>query len=187
MAIYEELETKRLKLIPFSEEYLTEKYVGWLNDREVVKYSEQRHRSHNIDSCREYLASFRGTSNYFWAIISKDEALEHIGSITAYVDNNNLVADLGIMIGDKKVWGKGYGTEAWTAVCDYLFMKTKIRKITAGTMALNAGMRSIMRRAGMVPDGARLKQCIYEKTEIDMIYAALFKDVWQNKRDLKNE
>ena len=38
--------TTRLQIIPFREEYLTERYVSWLNDPEVVRFSDQRHRQH---------------------------------------------------------------------------------------------------------------------------------------------
>jgi len=55
------LQTARLRMVPFSEAHLTTRYVGWLNDPEVVRYSEQRHQTHTIESCRSYLLSFSGT------------------------------------------------------------------------------------------------------------------------------
>ncbi len=75
---------------------------------------------HTLESCRDYRQSFADTSNHFWAIIAHDAALGHIGNINAYVDVENSVADVGIMIGERSAWGQGYGTEAWQAVCNYL-------------------------------------------------------------------
>jgi RimJ/RimL family protein N-acetyltransferase len=91
------------------------------------------------------------------------------------VDIHNLVADIGILIGERRVWNQGFGLEAWTAVCDYLFRIGGMRKITAGTLEANAGMLSIMRRAGMVEDGVRVRQYLFEGREVDLIYGALFK------------
>lgn len=169
------IETSRLNIVPFSEEFLTPRYVSWLNDPEVVRYSEQRHRVHTLESCREYMKSFIDTPNYFWAIFVKDSELGHMGNMNAYVDVNNSVADLGILIGERKAWRMGYGSEAWIAICNYMLKEKNIRKITAGTLSVNTAMLGVMHRAGMVADGHRTRQCIFEGIEVDVIYAALFR------------
>lgn len=168
------LETARLRIVPFSEAHLTPRYVAWLNDREVVRYSEQRHRHHTIESCRDYWLSFVGTPHHFWAIVVRGDQLDHIGNINAYVDEKNRLADVGILIGEKAAWGKGYGLEAWKAVCGYLLSEKRMRKVTAGTMAANNGMLRIMERSGMIPDGRRLRHYLFEGEETDIVHMALF-------------
>jgi len=172
------IETERLVIEPFNERYLTERYVAWLNDPEVVRFSEQRFRSHTLESCRAYMHSFVGTPNYFWACVIRNPDIKHIGNINAYVDPRNIVADVGILIGEKKLWGKGYGLEALLAVVDFLFREACMRKVTVGTLALNMGMRNIMQSMGMKEDGRRIKQVIFEGKEVDIIYGALFRDEW---------
>ncbi len=170
------IETPRLRIIPFSEEFLTPRYVSWLNDPEAVRYSDQRFRTHTLESCRNYVESFAGTPNYFWAVTARDTGLGHIGNMNAYVDPIHLVADIGILIGERAAWHQGYGLEAWLAVCNYLFQVAGMRKVTAGTLAVNTPMLSLMRRAGMIEDGKRLRQCLFEGREVDIIHAALFRD-----------
>jgi RimJ/RimL family protein N-acetyltransferase len=170
------IETARLRIVPFAEEHLTDRYVGWLNDPEVVRYSDQRHYVHTIESCRDYLGSFIGSPNYFWAILARDEDRPHIGNISAHVDPVHLVADVGILLGERRIWGRGYGAEAWMAVCKYLLGDAGMRKVSAGTLAVNAGMLGVMRRAGMVPDGRRHRHSLYEGREVDIIHMALFRD-----------
>ena len=170
------IETARLRIVPFSEDYLTPRYVAWLNDPEVVRYSEQRHRHHTLESCRDYWLSFVETPHYFWAILVSEGQLGHIGNINAYVDEKNRLADVGILIGEKAVWGQGYGSETWCAVCEHLLNEKGIRKVTAGTMALNMGMLRIMERSGMVADGRRLRHYLFEGKETDIIHMALFND-----------
>ena len=172
------IKTGRLIIEPFSEKYLTERYISWLNDPEIVKYSEQRHKKHTFESCQQYMKSFNGTLHYFWAIISRDKQLGHIGNINAYVDPINLIADIGILIGERSVWGLGYGYESWIAVCGYLFEKVGLRKITAGTLSVNSRMLSLMNKAGMVKDGKRNRHYLFEGAEVDLIYMALFKNDW---------
>ncbi|MEQ8196094.1 MAG: GNAT family N-acetyltransferase [Rhodospirillales bacterium] len=172
----ERIETARLKLEPFSEAFLTERYVGWLNDKRVTAHSEQRHKTHTLGSCRAFFEGMLAAGNYFWAITVKDDsALGHIGNITAYIDSPNYVADLTILIGEPAAWGRGFGAEAWIAVCDWLFANTAIRKITAGTMATNTGMIAIMKKAGMIEEGRKKRQFVQDGREVDGVYAALFK------------
>jgi len=155
---------------------LTKRYVSWLNDAEVVRFSEQRHRRHSLDSCRDYWRSFEGTPNLFWAVLAREPQFGHIGNLSVYVDPPNLVADVTILIGEKKVWNRGFGSEAWAAVCDYLLGEGGMRKVTAGTLAENTGMIGVMRRTGMVDDGRRIRQCLLDGCEVDVVHYALFRD-----------
>lgn len=170
------IETDRCWLCPFSAEHLTERYVGWLNDPDVVRHSEQRHRRHSLESCRAYMTSFEGSAHYFMAIVAKDAALGHIGNMNAYVDSPNGVADVGILVGEKRVWGQGYGSEAWIAFTRFLLTDAGLRKVTAGTLATNGGMLGIMRRAGMEIEATRRRQALVDGRETDVVYAALFSE-----------
>ncbi|HEV2145971.1 MAG TPA: GNAT family N-acetyltransferase [Longimicrobiaceae bacterium] len=173
------IETPRLRIEPFTDEHLTERYVGWLNDPEVVRYSDQRQRAHTLESCRAYMESFRGTPHHFWAIVARDPALGHIGNVNAYVAEEHRVADVGILVGERGAWGAGFGTEAWIAVCDHLLRAGGMRKVTAGTLEVNRPMLVVMQRAGMVPDGRRVRQSLFEGREVDVVHAALFADEWK--------
>ena len=174
MAQHPVLITPRLRLEPFGAAHLTDRYVGWLNDPEVVRFSEQRHRHHTLATATAYTASFAGTPHGFWAIVAFEPGLGHIGNITASVDQPNDVADVGILLGHKAVWGRGYGFEAWQAVCRYLLDECRLRKVTAGTVSVNHGMLSIMRRAGMGEDGTRRRQCVIDGMAVDLVHMALF-------------
>lgn len=52
-------------LRPFAMLDIDDKYVDWLNDPNVVRFSNQRFLRHDRKSCLRYLASFEGTSNFF--------------------------------------------------------------------------------------------------------------------------
>lgn len=173
------LRTPRLLLEPFEDRFLTEEYVSWLNDSMTVKYSENRHRQHTLESCRQYVASFAGTPNYLWAIVLVEGADGvHIGNINAYHNTVNSLADVGILVGKRPRWGTGYGTEAWTAVCDFLLRDVGVRKVTCGTIAENRGMIGIADRVGMVADGVRPRHYLVDGREVDLVHRALYRDEW---------
>ena len=169
------LYTPQLIICPFEDRHLTTRYVQWLNDKDVVKYSEQRHKHHTVDSCTSYWNQLKKSDALIWAIESRDLELGHIGNISVHFDYSNAVADVGILVGEKKVWGRGYGQEAFGAVCNFLLSNQIIRKVTSGTMASNYGMRGVMRRVGMKDDGFRKRQYLLDGKEEDAVYAALYR------------
>ena len=169
------IETERLKIVIFSEDHLTQKYVGWLNDKETMKFSDQRFMHHTLLSCNNYWKSFEETPNKFWAITLKDIQNSHIGNITTYADPIHEVTDVGILIGETSLWGKGYGIEAWQAMCDYLLIKRRVRKVTAGTLSVNKPMLQLMKKSGMIEDGRRKHHCLYQGKEVDLIHSALYR------------
>jgi [ribosomal protein S5]-alanine N-acetyltransferase len=173
------IKTKRLTLEPFSERHLENGIVDWLNDPEVVRYSDNRHRKHTLETSRAYLESFADSPNYYWAILLQGLPKTMIGSVTAYLDLNNSVADVGILVGDKRYWRGAYGSEAFAAVVEWLFSRRGMRKVTAGTMAVNTGMLGIMRKIGMREDGRKARYYLLDGNEIDMVCGTVFAEDWR--------
>jgi RimJ/RimL family protein N-acetyltransferase len=170
------IRTARLVITPFSERHLTARYVAWLNDRDLMRYSEQRHKTHTLESCRSYWRSFADTPHYFWALEETANGLGHVGNMNAYVDQHNGLADLGILIGAPHAKGQGYGQEAWAGVCNFLFQEVGLRKITAGVLAVNRSMLTLARRVGMVEDGIRRRHYLCDGVAVDVIHLALFRE-----------
>lgn len=163
-----------LYISSFRDELLTERYVGWLNDPEIVRYSEQRHRVHSLESCSDYLESMRASGSLFLSIEAAHSELFHVGNISVAIDALNRAADLSIMIGDKGVWGRGYASMAWTAVMQYLLYEAGLRRVTAGTMEVNEPMIRLMKRSGMHIDCVRPRHFLWEDREIAFIGASRF-------------
>lgn len=170
-AIHDERVTLRL----FSESDISEQYLSWLNEPEVVKYSNQRFQTHTAESARDYLHSFDGTSNLFLAIINNANN-EMVGTLTVYCSVPHKTADIGILIGDKRVWGQGLGLAAWRLAISYVLDTLGYRKVTAGTLKVNQGMVRIMEKSGMRLEAVRARQELVEGQEVDIVYYAKFAD-----------
>ena len=131
-----QLTSARLVLAPFTAGDISPLYVGWLNDPEVVRYSNQRFRRHDLESSEAYLRSFAGGPNQFWSIrLAADRSM--IGTMTAYIAPQHGTADMGLLVGQRSVWGQGYGYEAWQRLMDHLLGEQALRKITAGAASGN--------------------------------------------------
>lgn len=162
-----------IRVVEFESRHLTPRYVGWLNDPETVRYSEQRHRVHTMDTCHEYFLNQRQLPGYFLAIeeINEDDT-RHIGNMGVAADPMNQTVDLSIMIGEKSCRGKGMGLRAWSLVMDACLAKLEFRLVTGGTMETNSAMIHIFERCGMVIDGTLPGRFLWEGMEVGLVAAS---------------
>lgn len=167
------LEGERVAIEPFAVSDIGAAYVSWLNDPEVVRFSNQRFRAHTIESCQAYFASFADSPNLFVAVRDRaDDRL--VGTMTAYRTLHHGTVDIGIMIGDRRCWGAGFGQEAWDLLLGWLLALPDIRKATAGTLACNHGMVRLMERSAMTLEGVRVAQEIVEGVPQDIVLYGKF-------------
>ena len=167
------LHGSRVLLRPFSADDITPAYLGWLHDAEVLRYSNQRFVEHSADSCRRYVDSFRGTANVLLSARLRDSD-QAIGTLTAYRAPQHGTADIGILMGERSVWGRGFGVEAFGLLGNWLLAQPGLRKITAGTLACNEAMVRVALRNGMHQEAVRRAQEVVAGQPVDMLYFARF-------------
>jgi len=165
------ISTDRLSLRQLSKS--TPDQIRWLNDPEVMRYSEQRHQHHTQFSQLNYINGFKDGS-HIWRIMRLDTGA-HIGNITATYDQNNKLSDVGILIGEAEVWGQGYGAEAWNAVCGWLLGEGNVRKLEAGCMRTNEAMLKIIRGSGFRQEGERANHFLQGGSPVSAILFGRFK------------
>lgn len=168
------IETERLTVRPFLPQNITPEYVSWLNDKQTMRHSEQRHTTHTIESCRDYFQSMQNDCHWFLAISIKQPKLRHIGNISVAFDIENQTADMSIIIGDKSALKNGYGLEAWSGVLEHLLTLKSVRKVTAGTMAVNKAMIGVALRSGMTQESVSCDQFLLDGSPVDLFRFARF-------------
>ena len=162
-----------------------DRFYHWINDREVTRFLNMRYR---ISYAAEE-AFIRGQvtplGSYAWvgfAIETKDGT--HIGSINFHeVSPENRNAVLGVMIGDKSYWSKGYGTDAMLTFLRFGFEEMNLHRIGLTVHARNARARACYRKCGL-SDEATLRQHRYQRGEyIDTIWMGILRDEWSAMRE----
>lgn len=84
------------------------------------------------------------------------ETLEgkHIGNCSFYdISETKSQAELGIMIGDRDYWDRGYGTSTVTAMVDHIFRETSIDRIYLKTLLSNDRAQKCFQRCGFTTYG----------------------------------
>ncbi len=175
--------TQRLALLSYvyADKAMLRTHLYWMNDKDVTVYSEHRHTRAHPGTLRKYIMSFDHQRNHIWAILDKNVKrhpaepwVDHyLGHITAHCDPFNKTAQVGIMIGERQYWGKGYGAEAWQAVCDWL-IENGARKVCAGCIEPNLPMRRVFEKTGMTEEARLKNQYLFEGKPVDEIRVARF-------------
>lgn len=79
---------------------------------------------------------------------------KHIGNCTYYnINNTRGEAELGIMVGDRDYWDKGYGANAVTTLVNYILQHTKLNRIYLKTLVSNTRAQRCFAKCGFTPYG----------------------------------
>ena len=124
---------------------------AWRTDEELAKLDATRPLNMTYDDFVRYARTEiddPGPRSKRLAIDTLDG--RHIGNFMYYdLDLRRGEAELGIMIGDRDYWGKGYGSDAMRAVQDYIFTHTTLTRVYLHTLEWNERARRSFARAGM--------------------------------------
>jgi len=153
-----------------TEKDVTQTYVGWLNDKSINQFLESRWSKQTIQGIRDYVKSMYDSPDNFLFGIFLNEGDRHIGNIKiGNINKMNKFADLGLLIGDKSAWGKGYGTEAIKLAMRYAFGGLKLNKLVAGMNVYNAGSFKVFIKAGYREVGVFKKHSFYKGNFVDSV------------------
>jgi RimJ/RimL family protein N-acetyltransferase len=104
------------------------------------------------------------------------EACQHIGNVSLmYINWKDRSAELGIVIGDKKQWGKGYGQDAIRTLLGFAFGEMNLNRVYLRVYADHAPAINAYRKCGFVEEGC-LREDIYAEGEYhDMLVMGILK------------
>src|SRR5260370_22360467 len=104
---------ERIFLEPLNPENFSSDYASWMQNQEVLRYLTGRTKAYSHQELKDYIIKMNESdANYFFGIFLKRGNL-HIGNIKiGSIDPMHQFADIGLLIGNKNEWGKGYATEA---------------------------------------------------------------------------
>ena len=162
---------------------VNENYYRWMNDPEVTKYTESRFYPASKEALEEYVKEKqKDKDSIFLAIIFKEDH-QHIGNIKLGPINwIHRLADIGIIIGEKSYWGKGYASEAISLLAEYAFRILNLHKLTAGCYEQNQGAVKAFQQAGFEIEGIRKKHGFLKGEYADSILLGKINPTEKNEK-----
>lgn len=101
----------------------------------------------------------------------------HIGNCMYYgIDRAKGEAELGIMIGDRDYWGRGYGMDAVTTFVSYIFRRTRLDRLYLKTLDDNHRAQRCFRKCGFSPYGQMVRGGYH------FLLMELYREQWQQQQ-----
>jgi len=126
------------------------KSAQWMNDSEVIKFLGISGVVTAVSRKIFLSKMLRSKNEKNFSIIEKKTG-EYIGNIYIYnIHWKKRNAEVGIFIGEKRAWGKGYGTEAIELIKAYAFEDLNFCKLYLSTYEENVGAIKSYKKAGFI-------------------------------------
>jgi len=128
-----QIHTERFLLRELSENDVTSRYLGWLQDDATKVFIVAATKTNSLESLRQYIRDRFGREDIlFLGIFDKKSGL-HIGNIKYEPVNGALgYAVMGILIGDPAYRSQGLGAEVLRSSARWLKSHRNIRQILLG-------------------------------------------------------
>ena len=155
------LSSNRLQFRKMAENDI-EKYHSWRNDVDVMKTTSPSLDLNSLNETRHFVENIilNSTSSKSY-IIEEIEGNTAIGVTSLInIDPKNRNAECIIDIGEKGVWGKGYGTEALKILLEYAFLELNLHRVSLRVFSLNEKAIHIYNKLGFMKEGV-IRESLY--------------------------
>ncbi len=87
-------------------------------------------------------------------------------------------AFVGIGIGDREAWGKGYGTDAMRVLLRYAFQELNLRRVALDTFEYNPRAIRSYEKAGFVHEGRAREFLFRDGHHWDLLFMGILREEW---------
>jgi RimJ/RimL family protein N-acetyltransferase len=155
---------------------------GWARDTEYTRLLDNdpacMRSAKKIQSWMEHHLEKGYSGGYYFNIrtLSEDRL---IGFLTLFgVSWTHGDAWMGIGLGEREYWGKGYGTDAVRVALRYAFTELNLRRVTLGVFAYNPRAIKSYEKAGFTVEGRLRRYIARDGQRNDMIVMGVLREEW---------
>ena len=165
-----------------------ERVYTWINDRDVTRYVVDRYPLSRADE--ERWLNERPANGFAngvrLAIETKDGV--HIGNVDLHQTNlEDRKAGLGIMLGEKDYWAKGYGTDAIDTLLKFAFHEMNLNRVWLHVFEFNERAMVCYQKCGFKEEG-RLRQHYYQEGRYwDSVVMGILRDEFDALHSARQE
>jgi [ribosomal protein S5]-alanine N-acetyltransferase len=179
--------TRDLILRSIDPGYADGAYAVWMRDAEVTRFLEVRFDPPDEVALADFVVKMNDSDdNLLLGLFPRAELQRHIGNIKlGPIDKHHKAAPIGIAIGAKDCWGRGFATQAVAAVSDYAFDVLGLDRLEAGFYADNESSQRAFKRAGFVEEGRRRGRRLLDGVRTDEILMGRLRSSHPGVKDIR--
>ena len=166
---------EKLLLKTIKADDVSRKYVDWLNDYNVTRYTEQRYFLHTSESVSDFVSrKYNSENDLLFGIYFENS---HIGNFKLGPINwKHMKTEVSFFIGDTSILRKGVATECLRSIIEYAVNKLDLKKINASYYEKNIASAKVFEKCGFTIEGIRREEFIWEGQRINSILVGYIPD-----------
>jgi len=144
--------------------------LRWVTDPDVLRYLGLTQPASTIDAERAWISRMLTDGTHHRIFVIEIEDARPIGTCgLREIDRETGSATLGIMIGEKRLWDRGYGTAATKALLAHAFTELGLTRVELSCHRDNGRGLRCYEKAGFVPAGSGSAPRPYGGTKAQMV------------------
>lgn len=155
-------------------------FVRWFNDAEMASYISARAPMSQVgeEAWFTQMAAQQGKDAYHF-VICRVEDDQPIGTVGLFdLDLVNGKAGIGISIGEKALWGQGYGTDAMLALLDFGFGQLRLERMWLEVYDFNRRAIRSYEKCGFRLEGTQRHAMYKQGRFMDVHLMSILRDEW---------
>jgi len=153
------------------------KLCQWLNDEEVMYYWGHPGNTTSLAEVERWYDGEleRRQQDRREYIIETLEGVAIGRIVYEHLSMKDRNAELGIQIGEKDYWDKGYGTDAVMTLLNYLFNELQLHRVWLGTHSYNGRAHKCYEKCGFVREGVHRESAFVRGEYHDGIFMGILR------------
>ena len=144
-----------LHLHCLEDHHASDAYLSWMEDPEVNQYLESRHRPHTADDLQNYIRDIRDSPHSYLFGIFTPDGVQRGNLKIGPISYEHRSAAIGIILGDKTVWGQGIASQTIGLLTTLTFDELRLEKLWSGAYSVNLGSIRAFERNDYVIKGVQ--------------------------------
>jgi len=172
-------------------ETVTKAEARWQRDTELIRLadsdpsrlsSEKKIKAWFDEQAENGLTSER----YSFSVRTLAEDL-YIGSLGLWVDLIHSEAWVGLWIGEREFWSRGYGTDMMKLCQQYVFLELGLKRLSLGLFEYNPRALRSYEKCGFRLEGRTHKEVLREGKRYDSLWMGILHEEWLQMQLGENE
>ena len=184
------LKGRLVHLAAVDPEEVSKSFAAWNRDSEYKRLLDtEPPRLHSTKAVKDWMEKEleKYSDTMYWFTIRSAADNQLLGDINLDVVGwNSRDAFVGLGIGPRDFWGKGYGTEAMQLALQFAFTELNLHRVTLTVFEYNPRAIRSYEKAGFRLEGRLRGAILREGRRWDVLYMGVLRDEWREHHDHPN-